>query len=108
MGSLVPRNEIPEPNVTPYLSARAAWLQRRVEFEVFRHGLLAAAGEECDRQDREAAAEAVTGALDAELKLLDWGMHRANGSAAKAELVARRVNHFVGINDTRLTKNYGR
>lgn len=108
MGSLVPKAVSDQSTMTPYLVSKAARLQRRVEFQVFRHGLLAAARAECDRQDGQAVADAVRASLDEELNLLDWGMWKADGSAAKAELVARRVNQLAGINDTRLTRTYGR
>jgi hypothetical protein len=94
--------------VTPFMGAKAAKLQRRTEFEVFRHGLQAAATSMCDQQDGQATADAIRASLDEELDLLEWGLHRANGSAAKTELVARKVNQLACINDNRLNRNFGR
>jgi hypothetical protein len=85
----------------------AARAQRRAELDVFRHGLRAAARAECDRQDGQAASDAIRASLDEELDLLEWGVHRANGSAAKTELVARKVNMLSQINDRRLTRRFG-
>jgi hypothetical protein len=94
--------------LTPLQSAQAARTVRRSELAAFRHGLGAAVQAECDRQDTQAVADACSTALDAELDLLDWGMHRAGNSAAKAELVARKVSRLAAINDSRITRRFGR
>ena len=47
--------------------------------------------------------------LDEELNLLEWGLHRArDGSAAKNELVARKVNMLSTINNRRIARRFGR
>ena len=94
--------------LTPIQTAQAVRAQRKMEVAVFRHGLQAAARAECDRQDGQAAADAIQAALEEELDLLDYGLHRANGSAAKTELVARKVQQLASINDRRISRRFGR
>jgi hypothetical protein len=102
----------PDPD-EPYDSGLSAWspdsrAQRRVERGLFRHQLSARARAEIDRMDGEAVADAIRESLDNELDLLEWGIHRADGSAAKTELVARKVSMLSQLNDRRLTRNFKR
>lgn len=95
-------------DLSPVQAAQAVRAQRKMEVAVFRHGLQAAARAECDRQDGQAAADAIRASLDEELSLLDWGLHRAGASATKVELVARKVQMLSSLNDTRLTRRFSR
>jgi hypothetical protein len=98
-----------EPGVLSLPQTRqAAHELGKAELKAFRHGLEAAVVAECDRQDAQAAADACSASLEAELDLLDYGLHRANGSAAKTELVARKVNRLAAINDSRIARRFGR
>jgi len=94
--------------LTPLGSVQAARTVRRAEMTAFRHGLQAAVRAERDRQDAQAVADACTTSLEWELDLLDYGLHRAGSSAAKAELVARKVERLAAINDSRITRRFGR
>lgn len=91
----------------PRQAAAAARAQRSTELQVFRHGLHARLQAECDRIDSQAAADAMRSALDEELDLLDYGLTRARGSAAKAELVARKVEMLSASNNRRITRRFG-
>jgi hypothetical protein len=93
---------------TPYQKGRAGRAHRRAELEVFCHGLTAGVRTECEIQDAIAVADVMRTSLDEELDLLDWGLHRANGSAAKTELVARKVNMLSSINNRRIARRFGR
>ena len=62
---------------------------------------------EMDRLDSQAAGDASRAALDEEIDLLEHGLARAGGSAAKAELAARRVERLANINDRRITRRFG-
>jgi hypothetical protein len=107
MGSLVPLND-EDGSQSPWQAAQAVRIQRRADIAVFRYGLQAAMRAEFDRQDGQAVADAIRASLDEELDLLEWGVHRAAGSAAKTELVARKVQMLSSINDRRLTRHFGR
>lgn len=85
----------------------AARAQRSTELRVFRHGLDARLRAECDRIDSQAAGDALRAALDEELDLLDYGLRRTGGSAAKAELVARKVEMLSSINNRRVSQRFG-
>lgn len=95
-------------DLSPYQTAQATRYQRKAEIAAFRHGLEAAVRAEFDRQDGQAAADAIQASLEEELDLLDYGLHRANGSAAKTELVARKVQQLASINDRRISRRFGR
>lgn len=94
--------------LTPFQAARAGRALRRAEVAVFEHGLQAASRAAMDRHDAQATADAVQASLEEELALLDYGLHRANGSAAKTELVARKVQLLSALNDRRITRHFGR
>lgn len=86
---------------------RAADARQRTELEVFRYGLQARARAEMDRIDTQALSDVLRCSLDEEVALLDWGIAQANGSAAKAELVARKVAMQSGINNSRIARRFG-
>lgn len=87
--------------------ARARRAQASTDLAVYRHGLEAHARAEIDRQDTQAVADASRAALEEEMDLLDYGLARAGGSAAKAELVARHVERLATINTRRITERFG-
>lgn len=82
--------------------------QRHAELAVHQHGLATAARAAMDRHDAQATMDAVQASLEEELALLEYGLHRANGSAAKTELVARKVQLLSALNDRRITRHFGR
>jgi hypothetical protein len=62
---------------------------------------------EFDRQDSDAAASATQVALEVEMDVLDYGMGRAGQSAAKINLVARKVELLSSTNNRRLLRRFG-
>jgi hypothetical protein len=93
------------------LSSRQVAAARRAEasqaLEVHRYGLGARARAEIDMIDSQAVADAARAALKEEIDLLEYGMARAGGSAAKIELVARTVERLAAIDDRRITRRFG-
>jgi hypothetical protein len=93
------------------LSSRQVAAARRSEasqaLEVHRYSLGARARAEIDMIDSQAVADASRTALDEEVGLLEYGLARAGGSAAKTELVARHVERMAAINDRRITRRFG-
>jgi len=94
--------------LTPWRSAQVARTERRAELEVYRHSVAVAVAVEIDRIDSQGIADVITTATEEELNFLDYGMARANGSGAKAELVARKANMLSAINNTRIARRFGR
>jgi hypothetical protein len=86
---------------------RAADAQHRTELAIFEHNLGARYLAECDRIDSEALSDVAKAALEEEIAVLDWGMERTAGSAAKAELVARKVAMQSKINSARIARRFG-
>jgi hypothetical protein len=86
---------------------QASRAQQKAELTVFQHTLGARVRAECDRIDSQAAADALRAAFDEEVGLYDYGMHRVNGSAAKAELLARKVEMLARLNNSRVTRRFG-
>lgn len=103
--SLLPEPLSDRPRREVALADRA---QRRSELTVFKHALNAYADAERDRLDSQSTADAFQAALQAELDLLDYGLRRAGGSAAKVELVARKVEMLSSANNRRLGRRFGR
>jgi hypothetical protein len=93
---------------TPHQRGRAARAQRRAELEIFDHRLAAGVRAEGEIADAQALGDVMRTSLDEELNLLEWGLHRADGSAAKNELVARKVNMLSNINNRRIARRFGR
>ena len=87
--------------------ARAARDRSRAELAIYRHGLGARYRAEADRLDAQALSDAAQTSLEEELNLLDYGLRRAAGSAAKAELVARKVEMLSSINNRRIGRRFG-
>jgi hypothetical protein len=96
--------------IDPYSSrhlTRAIKKQRRTELAIFEHGLQARYMAECERIDAQALSDVVRTALEEEISNLDWGLRQAAGSAAKAELVARKIAMQSRLNDARIMRNFG-
>ena len=94
-------------SLSPRQLQRAARAQQNTELETFQHSLAARFRAECDRIDTYAVADALRTALDEEIDLLAYGMRRAAGSAAKAELVARKAEMLSTINNSRIARRFG-
>lgn len=97
-----------DPGQNPRLPSKADRSQQRAELEVFEHGLLTAVGVQKEMMDSQALGDVLTCALEEEMSLLDYGVARANGSAAKLELVARKVEMMSAIDNRRILRRYGR
>ena len=95
-------------SLTPRQARQLERDQCQAELAVYQHGLAAAARAAMDRHDAQATMDAVQASLEEELALLEHGLHRANGSAAKTELVARKVQLLSALNDRRITRHFGR
>jgi hypothetical protein len=91
----------------PRQAAKARRAKDANELEVYRYGLGASGRAQIDQYDSQAAGDASRTALEIETDLLDYGLSRVGGSAAKAELVARHVNRLSTINDRRITRRFG-
>lgn len=91
----------------PRTVAKAGRMQERTELDVFRYGLDARYKTECDRIDSQAAADVLACSLDEEIRLLDHGLSQAGGSAAKAELLGRKVELLSSINNRRIARRFG-
>ncbi len=89
------------------LARKAKRARENNHLAVYRYGLGAAARAQMDQADSWAAHDANETALSGELDLLDYGLARTGGSAAKAELVARAVHRLSTTNDRRITRRFG-
>lgn len=87
--------------------AKAGRLQERTELEIFQHELDARFKTECDRIDSQAVADVLQTALEEEFRLIDVGLAAANGSPAKAELLARKVELLANVNNRRIARRFG-
>lgn len=103
----VPFNNDPGGGLTSRQLAKARRVSANASLSVHRHNEEARALAEMDATDSQAAGDASTVALECELDLLDYGLARAGGSVAKAELVARHVNRLSAINNRRITRRFG-
>jgi hypothetical protein len=72
------------------------------------HQLVARLRSGNDQTDSQALADAVEVAMDAQLDLLDHGMGRARGSAARAEVVGIYVELFSSIAVPRIRRRFGK
>lgn len=81
--------------------------QRRTELAVHNHALAAFFDSECDRIDSQAASDAVKEAITTELDVLDFGMQRAAGSEAQAQVVADKVAILSRANSARIARRFG-
>jgi hypothetical protein len=92
---------------SPRQLAKAQRAAADTEMAIYRHALAARLASEADRLESQAAADVLQASLDAELDLLEYGMRRAGGSPAKAELVARKVEMLSSINNRRISRRFG-
>jgi len=86
--------------------AKAARAQERTELVVYEHHLYARYLAEVERIDAEALADVVKTALNEELDTLDYGLEKAAGSQAKAELVSRLVSLQSKIDGARIARRF--
>jgi hypothetical protein len=86
---------------------RAAKARSRTELAIYRHALEVHYVTECERHDAQALSDVVRTSLEEEFCNLDWGLEQAGGSAAKVELVARKVAIQSKINSDRIYRHFG-
>jgi hypothetical protein len=91
----------------PRQLARAAKAQRRAELEVFDHHLQVRVISECELIDIQARSDVIRTALDEEIDNLERCLQRAGGSAAGAELVARKIALQARLNDAGIMRHFG-
>ena len=94
--------------LTPYQRKKAARARNKAELDIFVHGLGARVRAEAEIHDGQAVADVMQASLQEEIHLLEWGLQRPNGSAAATELVARKVSMLSNINNSRITRRFGR
>jgi hypothetical protein len=87
--------------------ARAAQAQEKTELAIYEHHLAARYQVEVDRIDSAAIGDVTKAALEEEMNVLDWGLERAAGSQAKAELVSRMVAQQSRIDIGRIARRFG-
>jgi hypothetical protein len=105
--SLLPAPLDDDTGLTSRQIAKARRAQASTELRLFGYALKARTRAEVDRLDSQAIADASRAAFDEEVDLLDYGLARAGGSAAKTALVARHVERMAAINDRRITRRFG-
>jgi hypothetical protein len=86
---------------------KAVQAQEQTELAVYEHHLTARYLAEVERIDAEALGDVVKTALDEELSVLDYGLEKAAGSPAKAELVSRLVSLQSKIDSGRIARRFG-
>jgi hypothetical protein len=94
--------------VARHRSARALRAHQRAELEVALHGLRVDVAVTKENQESNAIGAVVTFNAEEEMAFLDYGMARANGSAAKLEVVARLANLQQSFDTRRLLRKWGR
>jgi hypothetical protein len=87
--------------------SRASHAQAETALHVHRHRLAARAAAEIDIAYSEAGGDAVAGAIEEELNVLQDGLARAGGSAAAQEIVARKVALLSAIDNRRIARRFG-
>ena len=88
--------------------ARAVRIQSKTELAVFKQACRTRLEAETMRLETQALREVVKTAIEEELDLMDFGLSRAAGSPAKAEIVARKLTLFSNINSDRIVRRFGR
>jgi hypothetical protein len=106
--SLVPTTSSGGMGMSPRHTVQANRSQRRAEMAVYNHSLEVAVATEIDRIDSYSIADVITTATEEELRFLDYGMAMAGNSAARAELVARKLSLLSNINNARIARQFGR
>ena len=100
---IIPSQEV----LAPRQMVQAERAHGRAMLRVFRHALDARVLAECDQLDTQATADALRTALSEEINLLEYGLRRANGSMAKIELTARKVEMLEQIDNRRISRRFG-
>jgi hypothetical protein len=95
------------PRVDSRQLVRVARAQEKTELAIYEHHLQARYLSEVDRIDSTAIADVTRSALEEEMNVLDWGLERAAGSPAKAELVGRMVAQQSRIDIGRIARRFG-
>jgi hypothetical protein len=108
MGSLIPLTSSNNSGLTPLQAVQGNRAYRRAAVQVFNHDLQVTVDTEIDRIDSQAIADVIRTATEEELLFLDYGLAMAGNSAAKTELVARKVELLSNINNRRITRRFGR
>lgn len=81
--------------------------RREAERGVLIHNLRAFFDEECAKLDAATVAAASQAALGTELDVLNWGIAKANGSAAGLKLVADRTEQLSRLNSKAIERRFG-
>lgn len=100
-----PTNELA--NADPGNTTRGRKARNSTSLEVYCHGIGSAGRTQIAQQQLQAVKDVMKMALGNELEFLDEGLESANGSAAKAELVARKVSQFVSLDERIIAQNFG-
>lgn len=87
---------------------RAARALEQTENAIYSHELEARYLAEVEHIDAEALAEVVKGSLDLEIAFYDEAIAKANGSAAKAQLIADKLSILGKTNSARIARRFGR
>lgn len=87
--------------------ARAAQAKVKAERAIYSHFLEMEYLRQCDAIDSTSIADVTRSALEEEMNVLDWGLERAAGSLAKAELVNRMVAQQSRIDIGRIARRFG-
>jgi len=104
MSDLVPFSN----GLSPRQAIQVGRGRRKAALTLSKHGLKTALAVEIERLDTQAVADVVIAATEEELRVLDFGLSLANGSAAKAELVARKAQLLSDLNNWRIARRFGR
>lgn len=81
---------------------------QQAHLDVYNHGLQMAIAREIDRIDTFALSDVITTAAEEECRFLDFGLHLADGSPIKLELLARKLQLLSNINNQRIAQRFGR
>jgi hypothetical protein len=81
------------------ISKRAVRAQEDATFEVFEHGLRAAVMSQKQQINIHVRGECLEYAAKKEMEFLDWGLEKANGSAAKLAIIAAKATIFARKNN---------
>jgi len=93
-------------SLSPLQQSRVVRATRRAQVEVYEHTLRAAAAAEMDQADTQALADAITYAAEEEIRFLDYGLARAAGNPAAAEIVAQKLALLSATNNTRIGRRF--
>lgn len=91
---------------SPRSVVRATRATERTELAIYEAELQARFKAEVDQIDSRAIADAVKGALDEEMRVLDEALEQAGDSLAKRELVSRMVAIQSRIDSQRITRRF--